>query len=225
MRAGTRTAPTCDGLIAKNNAYHADSPVQITRSPDYLVSYFLITNRQNPVILDSMPKPYPYTLAIFDIDGTLTEIKPEVLARNPRLVSPNKRGQQQALPGAGEKLAELSKAGVKIALATNRGGVAWGYNTLAESEDVAREAAELCGIPDAPIYLCPYHAKARGPRAVTEFAREDGCRKPNPGMLLEAMADAGADAGETIFVGDMDSDREAAENAGVRFFWAGEFFS
>jgi D-glycero-D-manno-heptose 1,7-bisphosphate phosphatase len=163
-------------------------------------------------------------LAIFDIDGTLTEIKPEVLARNPKLVTPNKLGEQQAKLGVSEKLMGLTLVGVKIALATNRGGVAWGYSTLEEAEALAREAAELCGIPDAPVYVCPYHAKARGPRKVAQYAIDHECRKPRPGMLLNAMHDAGSSPGETIFVGDYETDEQAAENAGVSFFWAEEFF-
>ena len=87
-----------------------------------------------------------------------------------------------------------------------------------------QEAAELCGIPDALQYFCPYHAKARGPRAVPELAIEHDCRKPNPGMLLEAMQDAGIPPEESIYVGDKDTDQQAAENAGMRFYWAKDFF-
>ena len=163
-------------------------------------------------------------LAIFDIDGTLTEIKPEALARNPKLVTPNKLGEQQAKPGIKEKLMGLSLVGIKIALATNRGGVAWGFTTLEEAEAIAREAAELCVIPDVPVYICPYHVKARGSKVVAEYAIDHECRKPRPGMLLEAMKDAGVSPGETIFVGDYETDEQAAENAGVRFYWAEEFF-
>ncbi|HKJ28495.1 MAG TPA: HAD-IIIA family hydrolase [Anaerolineales bacterium] len=172
-----------------------------------------------------MDKMQPdYKLAIFDIDGTLTEIKPNVKERKPRLVTPNHLGEQQAIPGVPEKLSELRQQGVKIALATNRGGVAFGYNTLDQAVELAQEAAELCGIPDVPVYVCPYHARARGKRANLEFAREDDCRKPNPGMLLQAMDEAGIIPEETIFVGDRESDRGAAENAGVRFFWAEDYF-
>jgi D-glycero-D-manno-heptose 1,7-bisphosphate phosphatase len=163
-------------------------------------------------------------LAIFDIDGTLTEIKPEVLARKPRMVSPDNFGEQQPKPGVVDKLAELRDGGVNIALATNRGGVAWGFTTLEEAEALAHEAAELCGIPDVRVYICPYHAKARGPKAVAEYAIDHECRKPNPGMLLEAMKDAGVSHDKTIFVGDYETDEQAAENAGVRFYWADEFF-
>lgn len=163
-------------------------------------------------------------LAIFDIDGTLTEIKPEIRERKPRLVTPNNLGEQQPIPGVIVGLEKLREAGVQIALATNRGGVAFGYTTYQEAESLAQEAAELCGIPEAGIYLCPYHAKARGPRADLRYAREDDCRKPNPGMLNQALADYSASPEQAFFVGDRESDLQAAEQAGIRFFWAEDFF-
>jgi D-glycero-D-manno-heptose 1,7-bisphosphate phosphatase len=163
-------------------------------------------------------------LVIFDIDGTLTEIKPEILARKPRMVSPNNFGEQQPRPGVVDKLAELKNQGIGIALATNRGGVAWGFTTLEEAEALAHEAAELCGVADAHIYICPYHAKARGSKVVWKYAKDHDCRKPNPGMLLQAMEDAGVSSDVTAFVGDFETDQQAAENAGVRFYWAEEFF-
>lgn len=165
-----------------------------------------------------------YRLAIFDVDGTLTEIRPEVRARQPRLVTPNHLGEQQPIPGVVEALTDLKAAGLEIALATNRGGVAFGYTTLDEAEALVEEAAEMCGIPEASKYLCPYHARAKGPKAVPEFAREHDCRKPNPGMLLAALEDHGVPAEAAFYVGDMDSDREAAENAGMDFYPADAFF-
>ena len=163
-------------------------------------------------------------LAIFDIDGTLTEIKPEIRARKPRLVTPNNLGEQQPIPGVAAGLARIREAGIPIALATNRGGVAFGYTTYKEAEALAQEAADLCGIPDAGIYFCPYHAKARGPRADLRYAREDDCRKPNPGMLNQALADFGVSPELAFYVGDMETDKQAAESAGMRFYWADDFF-
>ena len=46
-------------------------------------------------------------LAIFDIDGTLTEIKPGLRARNPRMVTPNNLGEQQPISGVVEGLAKI----------------------------------------------------------------------------------------------------------------------
>lgn len=167
-----------------------------------------------------------YSLAIFDIDGTLTEIKAEIIEKNPKASTPNKLGEQQPKPNVPEILADLMANEVMIALASNRGGVAWGYNTLEEVEQIAQEAADLCGIPEAAIYLCPYHAKAKGfYKADPQYAIEHHCRKPKPGMLLQAMADAGVSPEETIFVGDLATDQQAAEAAGVAFYWAKDFFN
>jgi D-glycero-D-manno-heptose 1,7-bisphosphate phosphatase len=166
-----------------------------------------------------------YQFAIFDVDGTLTEITPEVLAKNPKMVTPNKLGQQRPKPRVVEKLAELKEAGIQMAIATNRGGVAWGFQKLKVAENITREAIKLCGIPEAAVYLCPYHAKARGFQRNKQYARDDECRKPRPGMLLQAMDEAGFGPEETIFVGDYETDEQAAENAGVRFFWAEDFFN
>jgi len=166
-----------------------------------------------------------YRFAIFDVDGTLTEITPEALKKFPKMVSPYSLGQQRPLPGVVEKLAELKEAGIRMAIATNRGGVAWGFQKLKDAEAIAHEAAAMCGIPEATIYLCPYHAKAKGWFRNKKYAKEHDCRKPRPGMLLQAMEEAGFGPEETIFVGDYETDEQAAENAGVRFFWAEEFFS
>jgi D-glycero-D-manno-heptose 1,7-bisphosphate phosphatase len=173
-----------------------------------------------------MPQNYldSIRLAIFDIDGTLTEIKPEIRARKPRLVTPNNLGEQQPIAGVVEGLAKLLQRDIRIALATNRGGVAFGYTTLEEAQALAQEAADLCGIPDVNIYVCPYHVKARGPRANRKFAIDHDCRKPNPGMLNQALADLGIQREDAVFVGDRDADRLAAENASIRFYWAEEFF-
>jgi HAD superfamily hydrolase (TIGR01662 family) len=49
-------------------------------------------------------------------------------------------------------------------------------------------------------------------------------RKPEPGMLIYAMSTFGAEPEETLMVGDSDEDKAAAENAGVKFRWAWDFF-
>jgi D-glycero-D-manno-heptose 1,7-bisphosphate phosphatase len=49
-------------------------------------------------------------------------------------------------------------------------------------------------------------------------------RKPLPGMLVEAMKDAGVAPEETLFVGDREEDRQAASAAGCAFRWAKDFF-
>jgi D-glycero-D-manno-heptose 1,7-bisphosphate phosphatase len=67
--------------------------------------------------------------------------------------------------------------------------------------------------------MCPHHPNGRN-----EYAITCDYRKPAPGMLLSLMGQFGVSADETIYVGDMDSDRQAAEAAGVTFIHASKFF-
>ena len=79
----------------------------------------------------------------------------------------------------------------------------------------------LRGLADAgvtvdAIYTCPHH-----PAAVDPGNRSCGCRKPLPGLVLAAARQLDLDLARSVFLGDQDSDRRAAEAAGIpadRFF-------
>ena len=49
-------------------------------------------------------------------------------------------------------------------------------------------------------------------------------RKPKPGMLIELMDSLGFTPVDTLYIGDRDSDQQAAEAAGINFIWAKDFF-
>ncbi len=109
----------------------------------------------------------------------------------------------------------LNEAGVATAVATNQSGVARGYFGMAAVErlhermraDLAAEQAWL----DA-IYVCPFLPLA----VVAEYAHPDHPdRKPNPGMILRALAELDLDPVRTLVIGDKPSDLEAARRAGV----------
>ena len=107
------------------------------------------------------------------------------------------------LPGAIEAIAQLSKAGWTVAVATNQSGIARGYYDLATLDAmharlralVAEQGGEL-GL----VVYCPH-----GP--------DEGCacRKPKPGMLHTIAKHYGADLTECWFVGDSLSDLQAAK--------------
>ncbi len=156
-------------------------------------------------------------LYIFDKDGTL-------VGGGPGNRPPNKPSEQHPLPGVVEKLAALRKSGHKIAIATNQGGVAWGYISLSTAYRLAHDAADKVGGVDA-VAVCPYDERAHGPKARPRYARPSRRRKPAPGMLLDLMRRLGSRPEETVYVGDDDVDRQAAEAAGVRFIWARDFFA
>jgi len=79
-------------------------------------------------------------------------------------------------------------------------------------EETARQA--LGYLPPAPaIQICPH-----APRESCI------CRKPEPKMLQRIALYYFIGPERTLYVGDMESDRKAAESARVRFEWAWEFF-
>ena len=119
------------------------------------------------------------------------------------------------IPGAPEAIKLLKDSGYLVVVVTNQSGVARSYYTL---EDVHRlhyhiqsELAEHSTSVDA-FYICPHHP-AEG---VGEYKTECTCRKPAPGMLLQAAADLGIDLTRSFMVGDKLADVEAGKRAGCR---------
>lgn len=147
-------------------------------------------------------------LIIFDADGTLRRC---TIEGQP---CPNAPDQWELMPGVKETLAEFS--GTEFGIASNQAGVAYGYL----SEDMANQLVcdlieEAFSPEQQPVLyeICP-HAVDAG----------CDCRKPKPRMLQRIMAFVLCMPEQTLYVGDMESDREAAENAGCTFMWARDFF-
>ena len=114
------------------------------------------------------------------------------------------------IPGALEALARLAPTDYLVVIATNQAVVGRGLASLAEAQDtnerVIAEIRRAGGRVDG-AYLCPHHPD--------ENCR---CRKPRPGMLLDAADDLGVDLAASVMVGDAVSDVQAALAAGVRPF-------
>jgi histidinol-phosphate phosphatase family protein len=144
--------------------------------------------------------------AVFlDKDGTLVENVPyNVDVARVRLA-----------PFALPALARLQALGFALVVATNQSGVALGYYDLA---DVTRMAAALCvilereGIDLSGYYFCPHSATG----SVREFAVPCTCRKPKPGMLLQAARELDLDLANSWMLGDILDDVEAGHRAGCR---------
>ena len=156
-----------------------------------------------------------YALIAFDVDGTLVRTK----SRSP--VRKNARDWQW-LPGRLKKLRELEQQGVKVAIATNQAGVAFGYLPQNDLHEELVRMMQEANLPLSALYVCYTHPRA----TVSKFMEieSDICRKPNPAMLIEAMRDFGVPANETLYVGDRPIDGATAKNAGVDFSWANAFF-
>ncbi len=117
--------------------------------------------------------------------------------------------------GAREALAYLCKLGYKIFVVTNQSGVARGYYTIEDVNKLhAHMASELekCGAKVEKFYYCPHHKEGK----VEEYSIDCDCRKPKPGMLLQAFAENDLDKEECFLIGDSKRDVEAAEAADIK---------
>jgi D-glycero-D-manno-heptose 1,7-bisphosphate phosphatase len=120
------------------------------------------------------------------------------------------------IAGAPEAVRLINAAGLLAVVVTNQSGVARGYYSEADVErlhaHMARELESHGAHIDA-FYMCPYHFEGADPRYIHPDHPD---RKPNPGMLLRAMADFSIDAARSLIIGDKASDIEAGRRAGVR---------
>lgn len=132
--------------------------------------------------------------AIFDRDGTLIENVP--YNADPQAVYP--------MPGARAALDRLRSRRIPLAVVSNQSGIGRGYFTREQAEAVNRRVEELLGPFDVWLY-CPH-----------QDADECECRKPKPKLILDAAAALGVDPRCCVMIGDMESDLEAACNAGAR---------
>lgn len=119
-------------------------------------------------------------------------------------------------PGAREAVRRVNDAGWFAFVVTNQSGVARGLYSLMQMDGfhlaMLKDLEEIGARIDA-FYSCPFHADAVAP----EWRHPDHPdRKPNPGMLLRAMAEHRVDSARSVMIGDKPTDMEAARRAGVR---------
>jgi len=152
-------------------------------------------------------------LYIFDKDKTIVG--------GPNGRPANTPDEQHPLPGVIETIATLRAAGHQIAIASNQGGVAWGFITVSQAQALVKDAAAKIG--GVNFWRCScYDERAKAKNPDSPYARKSYRRKPRPGMLKELMRAAGITT--AMMIGDSEDDRKAAEAAGVGFAWADEFF-
>ncbi len=114
--------------------------------------------------------------------------------------------QVQVFQGAPEALRRLREKNYKLIIITNQSGIGRGFFTVAQYRAVEAEVLRQLGdgLIDA-TYFCP---------DVPGIPSK--CRKPAPGMILQATGDHGVDLARSFFIGDKEIDMECGHNAGVR---------
>jgi len=118
------------------------------------------------------------------------------------------------IDGIFELVEAAKRASYFVIVVTNQAGIGRGYYTEAEflrlMDWVSRQFESRGGKIDA-VYFCPNHPE----HGIGEYKRKSSCRKPAPGMLLQAAIEYDIDLSASILVGDKPSDIIAGFRAGI----------
>lgn len=150
-----------------------------------------------------------------DLDGTVRHGKDQL----GRFV--NGPDDVKLFDGVPELLDQYAKLGWRIVGISNQGGIALGHMSMQECVAAMRETQRQSGQAFDKIVWCSHHPQANNPEMAVCW-----CRKPRIGLIVEAALSLAEEHQEiypphmAVFVGDMDSDRETAENAGIDFIEA-----
>lgn len=119
------------------------------------------------------------------------------------------------IPGAVEAIRYFNEQGRFVFVITNQSGIARGYYTEADVLNVHHALEQKLKKHGAHIdqfYYCPHHAEA----LIERYRIDCECRKPRPGMILQAMKEWPVEPQTSFMVGDKESDTLAAAAAGIK---------
>jgi D-glycero-D-manno-heptose 1,7-bisphosphate phosphatase len=120
----------------------------------------------------------------------------------------------QFVAGVLEGARRLHELGFLLVVTSNQSGIGRGLYTEDEFHALTtwmRNEFLAARAPLAGVYFCPHHPT----EAFGEYRRACYCRKPAPGMLLDAARELGIDFASSVMFGDKPSDLEAARAARV----------
>jgi len=122
----------------------------------------------------------------------------------------------RVLPGVPQALAVLKSAGFRLIVVSNQPVVARGLVDPAEVHRIQgliqRKLIRLGAPPLDGFYFCPHHPDANLP----QYRIDCDCRKPKPGLILQAARDFRIDLSGSFLVGDRITDVLAGKQAGLR---------
>ena len=121
------------------------------------------------------------------------------------------------LPGVEEAIKLFHDVGFLIFIVTNQPIVARGIITEKQLEKIHQHLVSLLqkkGGKITKVYFCPHHPKA----IVAKYRKICECRKPSPGMLLQAAKEFSVNLKQSFMIGDMPSDIALGKNAGCTAF-------
>lgn len=125
----------------------------------------------------------------------------------------------ELLPDVAEAIRNINRSGYLAIVVTNQPVIARGEVTEEQLREIHRKMETLLGREGAyldDIFVCPHHPEKGFAGERPEYKIDCSCRKPKPGMLLEAAQKYNIDLSQSFMVGDSDSDMKAGLSAGCR---------
>ena len=151
--------------------------------------------------------------AFFDRDGTLIEDVNYL----------SNIDQIKILPGIVKLCLDLQKNGYMIMVVTNQSGVARGYydeKFVEEANIYLGDLFEKYGVFINKFYYCPHHPVSA---ISSKYNKKCCCRKPEPGMLLQAAEEFDIDLSKSLMFGDKETDLMAGNAVGCKSFYIQDF--
>lgn len=125
----------------------------------------------------------------------------------------------ELIDGVAEAIRQINESGYLSIVVTNQPVIARGEVSWDELHEIHRKMETLLGKEGAYIdglYICPHHPDKGFEGERPEYKIDCDCRKPKPGLLLNAAKDFNIDLSQSIMIGDSDRDVEAGINAGCK---------
>lgn len=201
-------------LVSFGNVYAYDSPeyVKDMGTPEryYSICQDFIEGRIHRKNLKN-----PQRSVFLDRDGTINKYKGFI-------TDPS---QMELLPCVAEAIKKINDIGYLAIVITNQPVIARGDCTLEELEQIHLKMETLLGEQGAyldDIFFCPHHPDKGFEGEREEYKIECSCRKPKPGMLLQAAQKYNIDLKSSYMIGDSLADVQAGNAAGCKSILIGK---
>lgn len=155
-----------------------------------------------------------YQAALLDREGVLIQL-PKFSLEEASLDFITRKDQLELIEGSIEAIKILNRKDIKVIIVTNMPQIGRGLITEAEAEEINSHFTKLFhkqGARIDGIYYCPHHPI----HGIGKYKIECSCRKPKPGMLLQAQKDFNLDLEKSFMIGDRTSDIKAGIAAGCK---------
>ncbi len=130
-----------------------------------------------------------------------------------------KPSEFELLPGVIEAIKRINNSGYLAIVITNQPVIARGEVTVSQLQQIHNKMETILGDGGAyldAIYYCPHHPDKGFEGEIPELKVQCNCRKPRPGMLLQAADEFNLDLENSWIVGDSCCDMEAGRAAGCK---------